>query len=45
MSEVLRQGETHGRVRPLELSIVKKVGSAVGRTSDNLGLVVNSVVP
>ena len=45
MSEVPRQGETHGQVRPLELSVVQKVETAVGRASDILDPVVNSVVP
>jgi hypothetical protein len=45
MREILRQGEAHGWVRPLELSIVQKVEAAVRRAAEHLGLVVNAVVP
>ena len=45
MSEILRQGEAHGWIRPLELSIVQNIGAAVRCAAENLGPVVNSVVP
>ncbi len=45
MSEIPRQGEAHGWVRPLELSIVLEVGAAVRRAAENLGPDVNAVVP
>ena len=45
MSEIMRQREAHGWVRPLELSIVQEVGAAVRRAAENLGLVVDAVFP
>jgi hypothetical protein len=45
MSEILRQGGAHKWVCPLELSVVQEAGAAARRAAENLGPVVNAMVP
>ena len=45
MIEIPRQGEAHGWVRPLELSVVQKEGASVGSAAEDMGPVVDAVVP
>ena len=44
MTEVRRQGEARGWVRPLELSIVQEEGTSVGSAAEDLGPFVDAML-
>ena len=45
MTEILRQGEAHGWVRPLELFVVQEEGASVGSAAEDLGPFVDAMLP
>ena len=45
MSEILRQGEAHGGVRPLDFFVVEEIRPAVRCSAEDSGPFVNAMVP